>query len=435
MIKKEELILGECPDNKGYTIYKNADLEMVEAIKNFKLPRENFIYFRHNGCNIVQVLNETQNLCIDENKEYIIITNEEIDKTLSKNLINEINAKFSLKNAIQRSFGDLYDKDGFMKKRINVNENGKPGDLGSVSYSDVGLDLRVSNDQIRLLEKNGDWSSIMFCHLNKDGNIVNRDYNINLTNFIGNAPKQKNYIIEQIIKHIPNEKYLYYANKWFTEKFVLSLTKTYDERSEKIIFKLDRFEIKPNGNYGEKYNGGNIKMPKKVVEVDKNHLLQILLPLVNETEYAGDKVDLSKYITVTEKQSEIPTKRIQETKIEEKNFEIFDFSKYGEDEDEDILNNEELMLALNNIENSIDIGYNEEVVKEIIEEYLHECCDLPSFSFNKGERQKNHSKYKGLVKLPHGCNFTFEVEEGDVCEITHSHSIYSTDIVNFELVV
>jgi hypothetical protein len=92
------------------------------------------------------------------------------------------------------------------------------------------------------------------------------------------------------------------------------------------------------------------------------------------------------------------------------------------------------MLALSNIENSIEIGHNEEIVKEIVTDYLYEC-DLPSFSFNKGECQKNHSKYKGLVKLPHGCNLTFEVEEGDVCEITWAHSIYSTDIVNFELVI
>ncbi len=36
--------------------------------------------------------------------------------------------------------------------------------------------------------------------------------------------------------------------------------------------------------------------------------------------------------------------------------------------------------------------------------------------------------------MPHGCNFTFEIEEGDTHEITWAHSIYSTNVINIEFI-
>jgi hypothetical protein len=93
-----------------------------------------------------------------------------------------------------------------------------------------------------------------------------------------------------------------------------------------------------------------------------------------------------------------------------------------------------LIAALVNIENSIDIPKNEDIVKDWLENMLNDF-DLPSFSFSKGEKQPSHSKFKGLVKLPYGCNFTFKVEEGDAVEISWSDSIYQTDVVELEMVL
>ena len=73
-------------------------------------------------------------------------------------------------------------------------------------------------------------------------------------------------------------------------------------------------------------------------------------------------------------------------------------------------------------------------IEEILREELLKGDDIPSFSFNKGEAQPDHSDFLGLIKLPHGCRFAFEVEEGDACEITWAHSIYNTDIVFFKFV-
>jgi hypothetical protein len=91
------------------------------------------------------------------------------------------------------------------------------------------------------------------------------------------------------------------------------------------------------------------------------------------------------------------------------------------------------MRVLKNLESGIEVGESEDAIKDLTIEFPTDG-DLPSFSFNKGEKQPNHDKYKGLVKLPHGCNFTFKVEEGDACEITWAHSIYYTDVIEFELV-
>ena len=176
-------------------------------------------------------------------------------------------------------------------------------DMSKMSISQYGLKFGANEYGIYLSEHDGRWNSTMFCHLNLDGNIVNRDYNINLTNYFKNKPVLKTGIIEEIIEAIPDIPYKNIGNKWFAEEFAFVLKEKQieendeDKRSEsKSIFALERLLAKKNGNYSQQY-GLKAKMRKRgLTVVDRNHILKQILPLVNETRFGGEPVDLSKYI-------------------------------------------------------------------------------------------------------------------------------------------
>lgn len=422
-----KLILGPSKTNEGYTIFKNADTNMVNEIKNFKMPISTFSTHYHKNSKIVQVLNEYQNLCVDEKNEYFIASDKNIERYIQEDKLNCVNQKFNIVEAIKKTFGTLYNSDGYSEISFSRTQNANVGfnNLGEMMYSEIGIKLETWQG-IAIYEKSNNWSRGMFCFLNEEGNIENRDYNIDIAKLLGNKPKTKEDLIQEIIAKIPDVPYENYGNKWFASKFAFVLTEEEENRvGEKNYFHLSKLEGS-NSSYGS--SGYRIKKPKSTIKVTKEHILQRILPLVNKIKWGGN-LDLSKYITIeaTELVSFIQ-KRVQNTKINEKKFDVFDFIK-----EEEVLTDEEVMMALQNIENSIDIPNNATRVIEFLKDHLR-CCDLPSYSFNKGEVQEDHSNYVGLVKMPHDCNFTFTVCEGEAVELRWDHSVYETDIVGLELV-
>jgi len=454
------LVLGQCAKNseegEGYTIFKNTNKSLVAEIKALDKASDTWKEYNYKGlCKVEKELNSTQRLCVDEDGKYFIKNVKDFANTSKNNLLDEINNKFDVAEHINNLIGPLYTSDGYKKieftsykdvlkenaghKNIAALESHYSGwgAMGRVTSKEVGVHLNTYNG-ISLHEGELGGSS-MFCHFNKDGNICNRDYNYDLKEFIGNKPKTRKDLIEEIVAEIPDVKYKHYGNKWFTDKFAFVLEKIEpgdtDEESNgrdkgKKIFNLVKLKHSSGDNYGERYT--KVKMPKTTTPSTKNDILVRILPLVNQIEF-GTEVDLSKYIDLSKAEAIAPivskNKRVQKTKINEKKFsEVFDWVN-----EKFILEEDDLMKALSNLENGIEVGESEDIIKESVIEFLGES-DLPSFSFDKGQRQPNHDKYKGLVKLPHGCSFSFKVEEGDACEITWSHSIYYTDVVDFELI-
>lgn len=260
-----------------------------------------------------------------------------------------------------------------------------------------------------------------FVYLNEDGNICCRDYNFDIKKYIGNKKSTKHDLIKLIINQIPDIQYQNYGNLYFTDKFAL---------------KLDGYNIlRFINNNNNQYTRGRekIKIPKKLTTVTRNNILSKLLPSINDLPYF-DKIDLSSYIDVENNKNEnlsidTNTRRIQETIINEDDYYVIDLT----DESDYIYENNEIIECLKNIEYSIDIPSNVCKVIEFIPDILSDC-ELPSFSFYKGEKQPKHSKFKGLVVFPHNCYFTFNICEGGVSELTHDHSIYQTDIIDIEFV-
>jgi hypothetical protein len=435
--KNHPLILGPCEDNEGYTVFKNTDEKMVEAIKNLKPEVDIFSTHNHSNSKIVQVLNDTQNLCIDEKDEYFIITNDELKNSNRKNFLSKINKEFNVVDAINKTFGTLYTRDGLSKLVFGCRDNGAFGngydDLGRIYADVVGFEMSTYRGLTLSLKSRGYG---MFCYLDENGNIVNRDYNLDLASYLEPVtPLTKTQIIENIINSIPDVPYKKYGDKWFTDTFAYILETEGKERFSggKIVFHLEKLDGNPHSGY-KPFRGARIKTPKKAVEATKTDLLNVILPLINKVKLGGH-VDLSLFgVSEIVLETTGPVKRVVETKLKESKYEVFDL-RNGLDDYADADELKVLNKALEEIENSINIPENDEIIQNWIKMYANDFDFLPSYSFDKGQCQPDNSDFLGMIKLPHGCTYVFEVGEGDVVEISWSHSIYETDIINLELVV
>jgi len=415
--KYEALVLERT--NEGYTIFKNLDTDMVASIKNMTFNTEIFNYSRHKNSKVVQTLNDEQLLCLGDDGKYFVMDKESHLEAIEKDKLNQINVQFSVSQAIKKTLGPLYNYYG-QEIIISENKTVSHNDIFSTMYSEGGIKIDYY-DGIEVSQSNGGWGSNMFCYLNRDGNIVNRDYNIDLLKHVGKKGKTKDDFVTEIINKIPDVPYKYYGNKWFSNSIIIEdVTSAYDarDRGATLILKL-HLATRP-------YDIKKYKLPKKLVDSSRDDIIARILPYLDKIE--GEPIDSSKYLGIVKPPVEI-TKRVQTTIINEADYsEIFDLI----DNPEFVLC-EELVNALKNIEDGIDIGANELIVANYVIDYLKQG-ELPSFSFSKGEEQPDNDDYIGLVKLPYGCNFKFNVAEGNAEEISWSHSIYSTDVVEFELI-
>lgn len=313
-MSKKDLILGSCKENPGYTIFKNTNEDIVNKIKSKATPEDGYLLadstfdaYIHTGCKIVQKLSGNQNLCIDDQNKNFVLTDEEIKEHYRHKFLQEINDEFDLPTIIKDSLGDLYSKDGMYKLSFIVNKENRYDNLFRMTYRHIGINFEDWRG-ISLREKSGEWGSIMFCHLNEDGNIVNRDYNVDLTYYLDNKPITKVDIIKKIIEKIPNVPYKNYKNKWFAEKIGFELSIGNEDEKESsdgiFLFSLENLEARGDGTYKPNY-GPSYKIPKSAIDTDRNSILKIILPLVNKLNYGGDPVDIFEYLDAEKEVKEV----------------------------------------------------------------------------------------------------------------------------------
>jgi hypothetical protein len=303
-MNKEDLILES---DGEYTTYKNLDIEMVEKIK--KTPQPSLInYGNHKKSELVSYLNDTQLLFVDEKKEHFILEKKKLDEIIIDNILEKINTDFNVVDAIGKTFKDgLYSEDGFIQyffRKGGIFGN----DFKSCGYTECGYDVSTYDGITIKVEELNERSSIAFAYLNEDGNIVCRDYNIDIKKYIGNKPATKHDLIKVVIENIPDVPYQNYGNKWFAKDFALSVSGA----------DVYRYSRSSGDNYGDS-RSGRIKLPKNTVEVTRNNILSKLLPAINDLPL-WDKVDLSEYIKPEEiiEIVEIPKLRVQKTKLKVK---------------------------------------------------------------------------------------------------------------------
>lgn len=284
----------------GFTIFKNHDEELVAKIKAVTLDEKTFVNGFNETCTIVSEDEDGQILCINESekKKKFFIDKEELEEYRERNLMDKINRLYPVHKHFADNFGTI-----FGDKTLTIigsdDEDLGYDDLGKVGYSESDFGLDVTKDSISICKKNSKWSSIMFCHFNKDGNYVNRDYNIDLARYAKAKTPLLKEVISKIEESIPDITYLYDDNKWFSDKFVLcfedysKITKPTkgdfdidDDQEETIIgFELKKEVVRENGTYGNKSTKKAIKIVKNAIKVDRSHIMDVLLPIIKQMDY------------------------------------------------------------------------------------------------------------------------------------------------------
>lgn len=469
---KHQLVLVTCAKNseegEGYTIFKNTNQDIVEQIKAMNVPsdtwaEDNWVTGANGVCKIDKKLNDKQFLCVDEHGHYFVKDSESFATTGRRELLQKINDNFNVADVLNETIAPLYTRDGYgtitfekydtyyKKKWDDYDDEKVNAHMGG--YDSHGRVIAVINgahlDTYRgliLIEGNLDGDA-MFCHLTEDGNIVNRDYNFDIKNYLDNEPKTREDLVNEIISHIPDVPYENHGNKWFSSRHAFILNKVKPGETHRkngsegeVVLNISKLDHNRDDKYGDRYSG-KVNKPKETTKVTRDHLLAQILPIINNMKF-GSEVNISKFIDMkaldVQEAVQAPVKRVQKTKINEDDYsKIFDWSTKDLIEDlyqlENLNHFNGVCKAIEDFSNGINIGDNEDIILEFIEDFLGDE-ELPNFSFDKGEAQPEHDDYKGLVKLPYGINLTFKVAEGDACEITWAHSIYYTDVVDLKIV-
>ncbi len=421
-------ILGESKKQQGYTVYRNNDTEMVEKIKNIKLPNTHFTgYIKgtfYKNAKFHSKLNDKQNLYVDETDTYFIASDEDISSNNKKDLLKEINKQFSVADALNYTFDNLLNRDGF-KHVFYKRPNAGFDELGGV-YSETNgytifgkCDENDNNymriDYITITEKDRGYS--MFAYLNEDGNIENRDYNLDITKLLENkVPKNKQQFFDDLIRRIPVGKYLNYGNKYFYVE--TDTAYVLDFEPYRYLFTINICE-----NNNGKYKNSHIKSfvkPKKLVETTEKDMIYKILSFLNPLNIGGDTslIDISQY------DSNISSKPIHENKS------VIDESKYTK---KYIIPKDDISDEIADLLNNINIPENDEIIQDYIKDILP-GYELPNFDYDASTSQEDHTDFIGLVIFEdYNIYYSFNVEQGACIEASHDGAIFQTDIINLTL--
>ncbi|MEY3501714.1 MAG: hypothetical protein RL308_3387, partial [Bacteroidota bacterium] len=400
-------ILGESPTQSGYTVYRNNDKEMVEKIKNIKLSDGVFSGYIlgtfYKNAKLHQVLNDTQNLYVDENNKYVIANESIIFKLREQDLLKEINSRFSVADALNYTFDNLLNRQGF--KYCFYQREGVEYNSMCAVYTDTnGYEIFGDNDYIAITEK--DSSGSMFAYLNIDGNIENRDYNLNITKLLENkVSTNKQQFFNDLISRIPIGNYKNYGNKYFKDGVAYVL----DFEPYRSLFQINICKG-DNGKYRNSYLK-SFTAPKKLIDVTEKDMIFKILSFLNPLNIGGDEslIDLSLY----------ETNKIYD-KLEKP---IVDKSKYSELY---VIIKEDISEEMIELIKGIDIPDNEEKLQEYLLDIMSDF-DLPNFNFDSYSSQEDHQDFIGLVELQgYGIYYSFNVEQGDCIEARWDGTIFET---------
>lgn len=418
-------------EENGYVEYENPNSEIKKQIQEITIPDNKFLHCG-NGmfvgqnviCTIDKKLNEDQYLCLNDKNSYFVCKQEHIDDGIQEYKQKIIYDKFDILKLIKPYIENLYTDKGLLVVVTGENR--------FYTRQEHGVHITIWEDNEFNLTFGTSNNSRIGLKFTDEGNILVSN-KLNIEELKNNKPITKQDILNKVLEFLPKTEYLNFNNKYFSgNKCYLIDTNEKKEYGQNLIFNIEVYESNNGQNYTHGY-GPKITKPKSVKPCSYKKTLSTFIHKINEIDTPGDdtKLDLSEYVFESNK-TEKPikyTKKVDENKYTR----TWDLTDGFDDIDIEYLkdfieikdfNNNNFKKLCNNLTQK-----NADKLLTIVEYYLRDS-DLPSFSFDKGEPQPEHYDFKGLVKLPNNIYMSFEVEDGDAEEISWSHSIYNTDIVN-----
>jgi hypothetical protein len=462
--KRIESFIKEDEKNK-VRIYKNPNKDIKQKVKDFNLDKT-FHINTYGNSTILEDIGEGETMCRNDRGRFIV-KNEFLEKEIEREKRLSLLKKYPITPILNKLFSNgIPYNDGFSMVNINESMNEKTGDIKTYcSLTGYEMISEISSERHRIGDASFEINklkdkiiSFFDAKYSDDGNISIDVSDLDIDANILRGMNSKDDMAKEFMKYVPKDikKLKYYGNKWFDlssgKGFILY---ELDKRKEDIfnLISFDCFDVNNSGEYNINYTGKK-KIPKTAKEVSVNHMIYTVLNKINESVDMGDNINIYDYVNGDlEIEKDVAKKRKQKTKLNFQEYNtIISFNNIETNSSiqkqiEEVSKNNNLIVleninipknilkATKDIFNSINLADNEEKVVEYITQTIEYADFIPSYSFEKGEKQLDNSNYKALVIMPNDCMFTFGVEEGEAIEITNSHSIYATNIVDLKLVM
>ncbi len=288
-------------EGEEYSYYENPDAELVKQIKAVPIPTE-FDYLRfEKKCSLRDIIGDKY-LIGNADNDMMTISKEQYDEAIHRQHLEDINHKFLVSDTFNQYYApyELQNDILVLSIRDDFAMNRGFGVGREVSFY-TGVDLIFDIEETYFgvsEEKRNYWddekiegnvrlhirrsSRCGHMYFNENGEIVNRNYNLNFN------PKTGCYVRQFMGKSLCIENFLDYFKKfdgfeyakgvWYTPEFAFKPIVVKDD--EEIIVEKLLFD-------GKVYKGFNrwnskVKKPKKVEIVTTEHLINKLKELVQK---------------------------------------------------------------------------------------------------------------------------------------------------------
>ena len=291
----KNLLIKKYNENKeqdfyGYTEYSLPDKELrnsiIEYVKTIDLTSFELLNFNRGKWSIIQFREDGKVKCSNEDEEVKLFDKSMIDTFLKEKILDSIEKKFPISENFIKTFGKLY-----WVNEINNSESYKTIDLKILEINKT-IDLFASNaSNVRVFEKVTrieywntkeytnttelgikveSYGHMMSLYFNKDGNLMNRDYNEDLDDYT-NTPYDPKKLLELFYNDILSLGDLEYSAK-SNNYFIPGYCLTIDLLESSIIINKIPVRNDNQKSYGDKI----IKKPKILKKITAQEFLSTI---------------------------------------------------------------------------------------------------------------------------------------------------------------
>jgi len=278
--------LGDCEENSGHSVWENTDADLVGKIKDFKLVLnyENDMMEFYGECEVIKELSDTELLIIDKDKKHHVFNKP----PAKEKFLNALNEKFFVGDHFGKNFGNLKLAGELSGSKVEVvlGISASTPRKGRRHRDILIADMETVRTSFhRCMEFNySKHGSYVFCHFNKDGNYVIRDYNLDLRRYEEGVDVEAcvqagiDRFIEEASRRIDEELYhIEGSDTWFSETFAY---KVHDGKN-RIVNEV-YVDVKPVQSVNTYYHCGNSRSSSKLSKkcrkeiVTKNSFLNMM---------------------------------------------------------------------------------------------------------------------------------------------------------------
>jgi len=299
----ERLKLIRKENNDGYSVYENPDKELVERIKAYPIPNEFNYYMFHTGkARLVEFNAKGKAIITNDDGDLATIDADDYHEYLREEHLRQINIEYRVCDTFNRYFSPYSLRNSVISvrsdfgrslichseeehanfDRVFENINFYDGVNGIFDTEEFQFYKDYHGNFQLILTKRGSSGHMYFT---KDGEIKNRDYNLDL-NWYGELTTKEAEVEKFLANFLQYSEFTFeYANNtWYTPEFCFKAFVTNDYSRGGIS--VGKYFFNGKVYKSESDSSYKIKKPKReIMGVTGGHIIDRLKELIETFDY------------------------------------------------------------------------------------------------------------------------------------------------------